>query len=76
MVFALKIEKEKKKANVKTLKEIIAFIEENPDLELLQKQRNNRKYFVEKLTIVLAFTTIAAILALAIVYATELFMKI
>lgn len=51
MVFALKIEKEKKKANVKTLKEIIAFIEGNPDLEPLQKQRNNRKYFVEKVTI-------------------------
>ena len=76
MVFALKIEKEKKKANVKTLKEIIAFTEGNPNLETLQKQRNNRKYFVEKVTIVLAFTAIAAILALAIVYATELFMKL
>ncbi|WP_338127621.1 hypothetical protein [Enterococcus italicus] len=51
MVFALKIEKEKKKANVKTLKEIIAFTEGNPNLETLQKQRNNRKYFVEKVTI-------------------------
>lgn len=76
MIFALKIEKEKKKANVKTLKEIIAFTEGNPDLETLQKQRNTRKYVVEKGTIVLVFTIICAILAYLISFVTDLFMKL
>ncbi len=76
MIFALKIEKEKKKANVKTLKEIIAFTEGNPDLETLQKQRNTRKYVVEKGTIVLLFTIICAILAYFISFVTDLFMKL
>lgn len=76
MVFALKIEKEKKKANVKTLKEIIAFTEGDPDLETLQKQRNTRKYVVEKGTIVLLFTIICAILAYFISFVTDFFMKL
>lgn len=76
MIFALKIEKEKKKANVKTLKEIIAFTEGNPDLETLQKQRNTRKYVVEKGTIVLVFAIICAILAYFISFVTDLFMKL
>lgn len=76
MVFALKIEKEKKKANVKTLKEIIAFTEGNPDLETLQKQRNTRKYVVEKGTIILLFTIICAILAYFISFVTDFFMKL
>ncbi len=76
MIFALKVEKEKKKANVKTLKEIIAFTEGNPDLETLQKQRNTRKYVVEKGTIVLLFTIICAILAYFISFVTDLFMKL
>ncbi len=76
MIFALKIEKEKKKANVKTLKEIIAFTEGNPDLETLKKQRNTRKYIVEKGTIVLLFTIICAILAYFISFVTDLFMKL
>jgi len=76
MIFALKIEKEKKKANVKTLKEIIAFTEGNPDLETLQKQRNTRKYIVEKGTIVLVFAIICAILAYFISFVTDLFMKL
>lgn len=76
MIFALKIEKEKKKANVKTLKEIIAFTEGNPDLETLQKQRNTRKYIVEKGTIVLLFAIICAILAYFISFVTDLFMKL
>lgn len=76
MIFALKIEKEKKKANVKTLKEIIAFTEGKPDLERLQKQRNTRKYVVEKGTIVLLFTIICAILAYFISFVTDFFMKL
>jgi transcriptional regulator with XRE-family HTH domain len=50
MYFAMKIERAKKKHNIKTYKEIIAFSEGNSNLEELQKKRNKKKYISEKNT--------------------------
>ena len=76
MYFSLKIEKAKKKYNIKTYKEIIAFSEGNSNLENLQKNRNNKKFFIEKFLLVVTFTLAFALLALIVMFATDLFMKI
>lgn len=76
MYFAIKIEREKKKYNVKTFKEIVAFSEGHSNLEDLQQQRNNKKYFKEKALIVLMFTLIFSVLALVVGLVTMLFLKI
>ena len=75
MYFAMKIERAKKKHNIKTYKEIIAFSEGNSNLEELQKKRNKKKYVSEKVLIVFTFTLIFSILALVIVFITDLFLK-
>jgi transcriptional regulator with XRE-family HTH domain len=74
--FAMKVEKAKKKHNIKTYKEIIAFSEGNSNLEELQKKRSNRKYLVEKVLIVLAFTLTCSAIALIIGFITNIFMKL
>jgi len=76
MYFAIKIEIAKKKYNVKTFKEIIAFSEGDSNLEELQKKRNNKSYFKEKILIVFTFTLIFGILALIIAFVTDLFLKL
>ncbi|MGM0125783.1 hypothetical protein IGI37_003184 [Enterococcus sp. AZ194] len=62
MYFAMKLEKLKKKYNVKTYKEIVAFTEGKMDFDELSKQRDRKKYILEKVVIVLVFTTIFALL--------------
>ncbi|WEG74373.1 helix-turn-helix domain-containing protein [Vagococcus intermedius] len=76
MYFAIKIEIAKKKYNVKTFKEIIAFSEGDLNLEELQRKRNNKSYFKEKILIVFTFTLIFGILALIISFVTDLFLKL
>jgi len=76
MYFAIKIEIAKKKYNVKTFKEIIAFSEGHSNLEELQRKRNNKSYFKEKILIVFTFTLIFGILALIIAFVTDLFLKL
>lgn len=56
MYFAIKIEIIKRKNNIKTYKEIIAFSEKNSNLDELREQRNRKNYFIEKILIVLVFT--------------------
>lgn len=56
MYFAVKIEILKKKNNIRTYKEIIAFSEKNSNLDELREQRNRKNYFREKILIVLVFT--------------------
>lgn len=76
MYFAIKIEIAKKKYNVKTFKEIIAFSEGDSNLEELQRKRNNKSYFKEKMLIVFTFTLVFGILALIIAFVTNLFLKL
>ena len=75
-VFCDKSRKAKKKHNIKTYKEIIAFSEGNSNLEELQKKRSNRKYLIEKVLIVLAFTLTCSAIALIIGFITNIFMKL
>lgn len=76
MYFAIKVEKAKKKHNIKTYKEIVAFAQGNSNLEELQKTRNNKKYLKEKVLIVLTFSIIFVVLALIIAFLTILFIKL
>lgn len=76
MYFAIKVEKSKKKHNIKTYKEIVAFAQGDSNLEELQKTRNNKKYLKEKVFIVLTFSIIFAVLALIITFLTILFIKL
>ena len=76
MYFAIKIEIAKKKYNVKTFKEIIAFSEGDSNLEELQRKRKNKSYFKEQILIVFTFTLIFGILALLVAFVTELFLKL
>ena len=76
MYFSIKIEIAKKKHNIKTFKEIVAFSEGNSNLEELQKKRNNKSYVKEKLFIVFTFTLVVGVLALIISFLTELFLKL
>lgn len=63
MYAALKIEKIKKTQNIKTYKEIVAFME-NQDLDAIRKKRDIKKDILSKTVIVLAFAFIVGILAL------------
>ncbi|MHC5375168.1 helix-turn-helix domain-containing protein [Enterococcus sp. LJL120] len=71
MYFAMKIEKIKKKNDIKTFKEIVAFTDGKTDLDDIRKQRNSKKYFLEKSLIVLTFGVIGAILGLLVSFITE-----
>ena len=51
MYVAIKIEIAKKKYNIKMFQEMIAFSEGDSNLEELQKNRNNKSYFKEKIFI-------------------------
>lgn len=62
MYAALKIEKIKKTQNIKTYKEIVAFME-NQDLDAIRKKRDIKKYFLSKTVIVLVFALIVGMLA-------------
>lgn len=74
--FAVKIEIAKKKYNIKTFKEIVAFSEGDPNLEELQDKRDNKYYIKEKVKIVFTFTLVFGILALIIGAVTVLFLKL
>lgn len=76
MYFAIKIEITKKKYNIKTFKEIVAFSEGASNLEKLQNERDNKKYIKEKMKIIIIFTSIFGILALIIGFLTVLFLKL
>jgi len=76
MYFSIKVEIAKKKYNIKTFKEIIAFSEVDSNLEELQNKRNNKAYFKEKVLIVFTFTLVAGILALIVGLLTALFLKL
>lgn len=76
MYFAIKIEIAKKKYNIKTFKEIVAFSEGNSNLEELQNKRQNKDYFKEKALIVFIFTLVAGILTLVVGLLTVLFLKL
>jgi len=76
MYFSIKVEIEKKKYNIKTFKEIVAFSEGDLNLEELQKKRNNKAYFKEKILIVFTFTLVAGIFALIVGLLTDLFLKL
>ena len=62
MYAALKIEKIKKTQNIKTYKEIVAFME-NQDLDAIRKKRDIKKDFLSKTVIVLVFALIVGIIA-------------
>lgn len=76
MYFAHSIEKNKKKYNIKTIKEIIAFSEGKTTLEDLQKTRNNKKYFLEQFLVVFFFVLFFVILAFIIIFLTNIFMSV
>lgn len=76
MYFAIKLERAKRKHDIKTFKEIIAFSEGKSNLEELKKKRSNTKYLREKIMIVLSFTLIVSVLALIITYLTEVLLKL
>lgn len=63
MYGAIKVEGLKKQENIKTYKEIIAFME-NKEVEPLRKQRNKFKNRIEKLGIVILFELICGVIAL------------
>ena len=62
MYAALKIEKIKKTQNIKTYKEIVAFME-NQDLDAIRKKRDVKKDFLSTAFIVVVFTLIVGIIA-------------
>ena len=63
MYFAIKIEIIKKRHNIKTYKEIVAFSEKKSNLDELREQRNRKKHLREKILIVLVFTFCFSFLA-------------
>lgn len=71
MYFALKVEKVKKKNDIKTFREIVAFTDGKTDLDDIRKQRNSKNYIREKILIVLAFSVIALIIFLLVVFITN-----
>ncbi len=75
MYYAVKIEKLKKKNNIKTYKEIIAFSEGKSNLDELREQRDQKKYFGERILIVLVFTLFFGALAWIIKLATVFLMN-
>jgi len=76
MYFAIKLEVAKKKYNLKTFKEIVAFSEGDSDLEELQKQRDNEEAFREKAFIVFMFTLSAGVLGVIMFFLTDFFLKL
>lgn len=62
MYAALKIEKIKKTQNIKTYKEIVAFME-NQDLDAIRKKRDVKKDFLSTAVIVVVFPLIVGIIA-------------
>ncbi|MEQ7139713.1 helix-turn-helix transcriptional regulator [Enterococcus casseliflavus] len=62
MYTALKIEKIKKTQNIKTYKEIVAFME-NQDLDAIRKKRDVKKDFLSTAVIVVVFILIVGIIA-------------
>lgn len=75
MYYAIKIEKAKKKHNIKTFREIIAFSEGDTTLEELQKARSTKDNIKEKILVVGAFSVVIVILAIVIKYLTVFMMK-
>lgn len=63
MYFAINIEILKKKHNIQTYKEIIAFSENKSNLDGLREKRNRKRFFGEKILIVVVFTFCFSFLA-------------
>ncbi|MCI1987503.1 MAG: helix-turn-helix domain-containing protein [Lactobacillus sp.] len=62
MVASLKVERLKRRANIKTYQEILAFTQ-NGDLQAARRQRNKWRDFWQKTLIVVTFWLVCAILA-------------
>ncbi|MFG5501907.1 transcriptional regulator, partial [Enterococcus faecalis] len=67
MYSAIKVDKVKKKENIRTYKEIIAFMK-NQDLDAVRNKRNKTKDFGILSLIVVGFGLVSALLALVSVY--------
>lgn len=76
MYYAIKVEKAKKKHNIKTFREIIAFFEGDTTLEELKNNRSTKDYIKERILMVAGFSVVIIILAIAIKYLTLFIMKI
>ncbi|MBO1298713.1 MULTISPECIES: helix-turn-helix domain-containing protein [unclassified Enterococcus] len=63
MYGAIKVDRLKKQENIKTYKEIVAFME-NKDVEPLRKQRNKTRNLIEKAGIVILFALVCGVIAL------------
>ncbi|MGM0171106.1 hypothetical protein IGJ39_001208 [Enterococcus sp. AZ140] len=63
MYGAIKVEGLKKQENIKTYKEIVAFME-NKEVAPLRKQRNKVRNRIEKVGIVILFGLICGVIAL------------
>lgn len=73
MYFALRIEQDKKKYDIKTYKEIIAFSEGKTNLDELRTQRNHKQDIIDKVKIVVTFSLISGSLALIVALITIFF---
>ncbi|WP_265460386.1 helix-turn-helix domain-containing protein [Enterococcus sp. HY326] len=71
MIFAFRLESLKKKYNIKTYKEIIAFTEGHANLDEIRMKRNQKKDIATKILIVLVFALSAGLLALIVKVLTE-----
>ena len=63
MYGAIKVDRLKKQENIKTYKEIVAFME-NKDVEPLRKQRYKTRNLIEKAGIVILFALVCGVIAL------------
>ncbi|MBO0460465.1 helix-turn-helix transcriptional regulator [Enterococcus sp. DIV1298c] len=63
MYGAIKVDRLKKQENIKTYKEIVAFME-NKDVEPLRKQRYKTRSLIEKAGIVILFALVCGVIAL------------
>lgn len=75
MYYAIRVEKAKKKHNIKTFREIIAFSEGDTTLEEIQKARSTKDNIKEKILVVGGFSLVIVILAIVIKYLTVFMMK-
>ncbi|MBV7390392.1 MULTISPECIES: helix-turn-helix domain-containing protein [Enterococcus] len=73
MIFAFRIEKTKKKYDIKTYKEIISFTEGHSNLDEIRLQRNQKKDIRAKILIILGFVLAGGILTFVISMLTEVF---
>ncbi|URZ87582.1 helix-turn-helix transcriptional regulator [Floricoccus penangensis] len=70
MYYAMKIEKWKKNDDIKTYKEIAAFMD-GRDVDVVRKQRNKKKDFGTKTLIVITFSLAVGIITLIVLFITQ-----